>query len=348
MTHSLHETDQGQAIADRERIADGATHFAGINLGRGHVKVKTDNRYFQYASIVQRAQPKLGDLGFMQAATQRVQVAGVAYDVGEEAALVGERSSDKTVFSNWGTSDLYRVLMQSVLDNLAHESGGPWTVMLGLPVAEYKDEAYRKQLAQLWRGQHETDRGPVQVTKVATTPEPLGSFWHYAMERPDLEATLAAQLVVIVDFGYFTTDINAVNRMRLNTAVAGSLNAGMRDVYRIMADLVKTRHRKVCTDVEIEMAVLGKWPLMLRGQPIDLTEPRQLALSHVGERIMQWMQACVDRTEGLVLTTGGGAYAFTDQVAATLPEARVEMVGRPQEANASGYWYMAQTLADVH
>jgi hypothetical protein len=97
--------DELLVISARDGAATmkGATHFAGINIGRGHVKVKTDAHYFQYASLVRPSQPALGELGFMQAMTQRVVVDGVAYDVGEEVALIGERSSDKTVFSNWGT-----------------------------------------------------------------------------------------------------------------------------------------------------------------------------------------------------------------------------------------------------
>ena len=325
-----------------------ATHFAGINIGRGHVKVKTDANYFQYASMVQRSPAALGDLGFKAAATQRVVVDGIAYDVGEEVALVGERSADKTVFSHWGTSDLYRVLMRSVLDNLTQEHAGPWAVMLGMPVKEYKDESYRQLLTGLWQGRHETAYGPVVIHRVATTPEPLGSFWHYAIEQPARELELASQSVVIVDFGYFTTDINAVNRMRLTTAVASSVNVGMRDVYWIMADLIQRKHRKVCSDIEVEMAVLGRWPLTRRDRPIDLSEEQRIALDHVGERIMHWVRACVDRADGLVLTTGGGAPLFTPHVKAILPEAKVEMLAQPQQANAYGYWYMAQTLADVH
>ena len=96
----------------------------------------------QYASVAQRAHPRLSDLGFMQAATQRVGIDSVTYDIGEEAALVGECTFDKTVFSHWGTSHLYRVLQQSILDYLAAEATGPWGVMVGMPVAEFRDERY--------------------------------------------------------------------------------------------------------------------------------------------------------------------------------------------------------------
>src|SRR5260370_131205 len=83
------------------------------------------------------------------------------YDDGEEVALIGERASDNNVFSNWATSDLYRVLRQSVLDRLGHESAGPWAVMVGMPVSEFKDEPYRALLTKLWEGEHTTATGTV-------------------------------------------------------------------------------------------------------------------------------------------------------------------------------------------
>ncbi len=322
--------------------------FAGVNIGRGHVKLKTDRQYSQYASIIQRSQQSSDDLGFMRADMQRVTVDGVSYDVGEEVALVGGRMSDKMVFANWGTSVVYRVLMQSVLDRLAKEGAGPWAIMLGMPVNEHKDKSYRAVLCGLWEGKHDTAFGPVTIEKVATTPEPLGAFWQFVMSQPEKESELINQHVAIVDFGYFTTDINVVNRMRLSRDFASSVQTGMRDVYRLMAELIHRNHRKVCSDIEVEMAVLGKWPLSVRGSVINVREERRIAIESIGERVMEWVKASVDRNDGLVLVCGGGAHVFTELVRRALPDAKVAMVANPQEANAYGYWWLSQTLAETH
>lgn len=318
-------------------------YFAGINVGHGHVKVQTDSAYFQYASLVQRANDRLA-MGALRGNAQRVVVDGIAYDVGDDVALSGDLSLSRTVFGHWGDSDIYRVLRQSVLERMAGESLGPWVVMLGIPVAQFKVLAYRRALVAGWRGTHSTARGELRILHAGATPEPLGSFWEYASRGPAQRQQLAAGDVVIVDFGYFTTDINAVRRMVLNTHIADSIDKGMRDVYRAVGDLLLSRHGVNCSDVEVEMALLGQWPMLVSGQPIDLAAIVDEVLEQIGADLLHWMRAIMGRASGLILTTGGGAHLMTALVRKAFPRVEVVMVPEPQAANARGYHRMATSI----
>lgn len=317
--------------------------FAGINVGHGHVKVQTDRTYVQYASLVQRANDRLA-MGALRGSAQRVVVEGSAYDVGDDVALSGDLSLGRTVFGHWGDSDIYRVLRQSVVERLAGESLGPWVVMLGIPVAQFKDLAYRRALVAGWRGTHDTTRGELRILHAGATPEPLGSFWEYASRGPAQRQQLASGDVVIVDFGYFTTDINAVRRMVLNTHIADSIDKGMREVYRALGDLLLSRHGVNCSDVEVEMALLGQWPILVSGQPIEPAGLVDEVLVQVGADLLHWMRAIMGRASGVVLTTGGGAHLMTPLVRNAFPRVEVIMVPDPQAANARGYHRMATSI----
>lgn len=320
--------------------------FAGINIGRGHVKLKTDRDYVQYASLIHRAKPFLDDLRLMPSTNQLVVVDGVTYEVGEDVALTGERTSDKNVFSQWATSTPYQVLMQSVIDRLSEESNGPWTVMLGMPVAEYRDEQYRNSIVKMWQRAHKGAHGMVTVLQAMTMPEPVGAFWQCVMSEAHREQEFLEQRVIVVDVGYFTTDVIAVNRMRFNPSIADSINRGMRDVYRSIGEQLTKKYRKQCSDMDIEMAVLNKWPLLHRGVALDIQQEINEAVKQVGDNIMQWLRSAVDQADGLILVCGGGAFLLTDIVKQTFHQAKVEMVMNPQQANAHGYWWMAKTSVE--
>ncbi len=318
-------------------------HYAGVNLGHGHVKVQTDRHFFQYASISQRADDSVS-MAMMEAQTQRVLVGGASYDVGEEVALIADRTLDKTVFSNWGDSHPYRVLQQSVLDRLAEESLGPWTIAFGIPVSQFKDAAYRQALTVAWRATHRTQLGTLQIVEALAIPEPLGSFWEHCFASKANADRLGAREVIVVDFGYFTTDLNAVSRMVLNPRVANSINKAMREVYQITAERLLHAYGKRYTDLQIEMATLGRWPLTLRGQPIAIGEALSEAASRVATEILNWLRGCVDRSDELILVTGGGAPTMIGFVRSAFPDAEVVMVAEPQQANARGYHRIARRL----
>ena len=321
------------------------SHVAGVNLGHGHVKVQTSTRYFQYASIT-RPQNRADDSSvatFASAQVQRVQVNGQPWVVGEQAALTGT-GVDRAVFTNWGTSPAYAALRQSGMDRLAEEGLGPWVLMLGMPVAQFHDQRYRQQLIASWQGKHETPHGTFVVDRVGATPEPLGAFWHYVLTTPSGFDRVQENQVMIVDLGYFTTDLNAVNRMVLNTGIGGSINRGTRDIYRSIANTLRETHSITCTELEIEMAVLGKWPIRVRGTKLDLESCLMSAARPLVGELTRWIRDQADVARGLILVAGGGASYMTPALRESFPVAEIIQLPHPQQANAKGYFHMAQHL----
>ena len=322
---------------------------AGINLGYGHVKIKTSTQYLQYASLARPAlvADKVEVAGFTAAKVQRIELNGQTWLVGAEAALSGDRATDRTSFSNWGSSEVYAALRQSILDRLAEESLGPWVLMLGMPVDQFQDEGYRRQLIGSWRRSHTTIHGALQIEQVAATPEPLGAFWEYALSVNDSFARVQQSEVLIVDMGHFTTDLSVVNRMVLNTQMGGSKATGMRDVYRGLAEHLRSHHAVRYSQLEVEMAALQQWPIRVRGNPLDLTEELNAVAHPVIADLIRWLRSQVDFARGLVLVAGGGAPLLTGALREAYPSAEIVLMPHPQQANARGYFRMAQQLRDA-
>lgn len=314
--------------------------YAGINLGYGHVKLRTERGFLQYASIAVAQQ---GDASLMRANTQRVVVDGEVWEVGDQAALLAGANFDRRVFPNWSDSRDYRVLLQSVLERLAEQSLGPWRVVLGAPVSQFNERRYRQELIGRWRGRHATHKGELLIEHAACVPEPVGAFWHHAASNPDVNK----KAVLVLDVGYFTTDAVVVQNLVLNPASGGSLNAGMEQVYRVVARMLNENYRLSPAAWEVETAVLGVKPFYFRDQAIDLQPLLHKALHGVGKTIVAWIRSVQGQRPDLILTCGGGAHVFTEPVRLAYPDCRVLMVKDAQAANAHGYHYLAKSVSSA-
>ena len=175
--------------------------------------------------------------------------------------------------------------------------------------------------------------------------EPLGAFWNWAYSSDVSRITAASRETIIVDLGYFTTDLNVVNRGVLNPELGGSLQVAMREVYRGMGKAILKATSNTYSDLDLEMAVLDEWPLFVKGIPFDVLSYLLPSMESVAAKIIAWIQGLVDVANSVILVAGGGAQLLLPHLRLGFPKTELILAHEPQLANARGYFHVAKFLS---
>lgn len=315
---------------------------AGINIGYGHTKLRTDEQYLQYATVYHEADKSMsGLMGSQERNTLSVEVEGIQYEVGADAALLSINKDVKTVFEHWGDSLQYRIFMQTVLDILAQEREGEWRVVVGMPVAQYRREDYRKELVAAWQKLHHTRHGVVHITKALAVPEPLGAYYYYGNDYDPANAILQKQ-VTFLDGGYFTFDWITAARGHLVDSQCDSTNVGAYRLLKLLQSKLKAR----IDLVRLEAAVISGQPITVKGKQVSLDGPLRESLAIVCGELAGELRSKLGEANGTdeIFVCGGSGAMFMDGVRQAFPEHKVTLLEQAQRANAIGYYYIAQNL----
>lgn len=315
---------------------------AGINMGRGNTKVKTDQGYFQYTSDVNRAADRRFQerLGMDSSGTQLVKHDGMLYEVGEGASLSSAPRERKAIFPKWAGTEPYMVLRQSVLDRLAME-GADWVVTLGVTIKELDDDEYVELVRSLWIGEHETARGKICIHAAHVAAEPSGALFYYGTNVVTLE-TLRKQNLTVLDFGYFTTLGTTHNRLHPDKDNTFQLDFGVSRVVEHVTEAIRKDYREDRDVVEIEMAMLGKWTLSIDNHDVDMKPYTERAVQRVGPSIITQMRTKMPRPASQMYLVGGGTHLFGELTMQAYADRKVTISDKPQQANAYGLWVYSQ------
>ncbi len=330
--------------------------FAGINIGYGHTKLRTPSNSFTISSVVAKPSDTFGSFRlFAGRDTAKVILDGVTYEVGDDATLISPNpEGHKVVRSRWGNSLPYWVLRQLLIDRLALEQGddNDWTVVLGMAVNQFTDDAYVKSLTSQWIGSHTASNGQtVQIRDASFVPEPVGAYWATVLSNPDLKQSAEEGTVLTIDGGYFTLDWAVITAMALVSESCGAVNNGMYKIVTTIQRELKRNGLPTFDLVRIESACAGKKSLYdgRTGDYIDINPYLQSALDdHVPQALASLANACdgILAQNPSIILTGGSASLLRPYVEQGFPGLPVFIPNDPQMANAEGYYLMAQTLAE--
>lgn len=315
---------------------------AGINLGYGNTKVKTDGRYFQYISDVSRAKDRQARdrLGMSDQDSQFVAYDGKLYEVGDDAGLSNAPRERKTIFPFWAGTETYMVLAQSVLDRLAQE-GSDWIVTVGVPINEVRDEDYTSKVKSIWIGEHQTAHGVLRIHDVKVVAEPSGALFYYGSKVVSME-TLRQQSLTILDWGYLTTLGTTHRRLVPDFDNTIHLDQGASGVAEHITAAIMKKYREERDVVEVERAMLGRLTISIDGAPVDIKPLATDAIADVGGRLIESIRTKMKKPASRIYLVGGGAHLFGDMFCKAFEAvSKVDISDNPQQANALGLHQMS-------
>jgi len=315
----------------------------GIDIGYSHVKGAVNSHVFSFPSVV--GSPETA--AFSLSADSRI-----ALDTNHGLVQVGQAVLDQSRFVSrpedrgWITSDEYKWLYLAALsESTTTFYSGNVTVITGLPIAYYRDDA--ETLRKVILGSHPVQREGRRaqtfvVADCRVVPQPFGTLASVAFgpNGESVDADMLKRPVGIVDIGGHTTNLLSMRKAQSIDRETGSVDMGAWDIVRAVKEYLATRTPGLSPeDYEIVEAIKAR-SISYFGRDIDLSGAIEEALGHFRRQVLAEATHLWNHGADLyaILVTGGGAHLIGDDLLTHFSEhERVRIVDRPVFANAVGY-----------
>lgn len=291
--------------------------FIGLDPGFGEFKIAEvkDGVVFtnQIPSVVGIG--RIGSMGMLGAPLRRsrvsqekplqVEIDGLSYLVGKNVHKYTEPSTRLDYRRLSDGPELKALVLSSLALRM---SGGPFdcSLIVGLPVEVAMDEVLGpKTLAGLRRwliGEHKFnmngEKYTISVRKIKAIGQPVGSYFAFGLDnqgqwkrgKRDYNAP-----VVVVDGGYNTVDIFAIERGIINHRATGGDNLGMHRVGRIVRQQVQNDFGVKLSLYEADEIIRSESNLLYHpGGTADISNLVDAALSAAFTDINQFVKDRID------------------------------------------------------
>ncbi len=319
-----------------------------IDVGFGNTKfvVGHTEQEIKCASFPSLAYTSVKDPGTRPTAERRRTVAipidGTFYEVGPEVHLAADTFRATQLHDQYVETPEYMALARgamaymklSVIDLL----------VVGLPVSSF--QARKAYLEKAMAGVHDLGGGKtVEVRKAIAVAQPQGALVYYTAAYHK-QKSIEHEQSLIIDPGSRTFDWLLSRGMRLVLKVSNSVNRGMSDVLKTIAQEISSDIGRPYSDLPaIDAALRTGKPLMIYQKPYDLAPilptARAVARRAVSS-MMEWITE--DYSIQNVILVGGGAFMFKDAVKAAFPNHKIYVVKEPMFANVKGFQIAGDNL----
>lgn len=320
-----------------------------VDVGSGNTKFVTaasgaDIRCVSFPSV---AYPSSDGLPSWPSGDRRkttfIPIGALFYEVGPEVALAADTFRAKQLHDEYTESPEYMALLRGALGmmKVSHID----LLVVGLPVALFAVK--KAALEKAMTGKHDVGDGKtVTVAKALAVAQPQGALVHYASVHQKM-AEIGKEQSLIIDPGSRTFDWLVAQGMRLVQKQSHSINRGMSDVLRLIADAITKDIGTPYRDYDaIDLALRTGKPPVIFQKPYDMKHLMPLAES-VADQAVSSMKEWLEAPHSLqnIILVGGGAFLFRKAVKAAFPRHRIHEVKEPMFANVRGFQLAGQNYA---
>lgn len=333
--------------------------IAAINQGFGYTKLSLDGAEETFMSIVSSQQRNIAANSDNPNLLNIVHADGETFEVGMRAAVTSWEDPYRLISSHWGRSRQYRLLSQAVLNRMAFTGKKRWRIITGLAAQHFQDEAYRQDVANVWRGQngmHNTAFGSIEVESVKVVPETLGGFMNLHSD-PAMLQKIQAHQGAVVDFGTMTTNWLPFRGGKPQPNGFSSIDCGVFNVMEAATKSIRQRGLPSTRSVELESAYLNINPLWVmtesstgavESEQLDVSRDIEEAAIKVWPKIEQALQNSLGETEGkLFIGIGGGVKVFKKLFEKSFRQSKLLFTTAGQMDNVRGLYLIAKADAQA-
>jgi plasmid segregation protein ParM len=272
--------------------------------------------------------------------TVMVKVGEIRYEVGPDVLYAADRFVARNFHDRYIETDEYAALTAGAIAmmRVPHID----VLALGLPVETYM--AKRKLLEKLMTRSWDVGRKePVEVRRVVVFAQPHGAMFSVASAMEGGRALLDSMSLVI-DVGSRTFDYLAVQAMKVFDSMSGSVNRGVSDVVRAIAeDISQDLAEPVRHFAPIEEALRKRGAIEILGHTYPFARFQPL-VNKVAKQAVQQMLGSFPGVELFknVIVVGGGANLFRKAIETYFPAHNVIVARDPVFANVRGFQMIAE------
>jgi hypothetical protein len=328
--------------------------IAAINLGFGWTKISLDGVEEKFMSVISHQQKNVGMKGAeSENPLNLVHCDGEAFEVGLEAAAQSWLEPTPLVSGRWGRSKQYKILVQAIVNRMAFTGKKNWRILTGLAAEHYRDEQYRREVMEVWRGTEgiqNTPYGSINILSVHIMPEIAGGFVSLKAD-PTVSDKMRAVEGVVVDLGASTTNWLQFRNGKPRTNGFRSIDVGAFGAITLATKSVQRRALPNTRSVHLESALLGIQPLSILVkqndgtsdlQPLDVSSDIKDAAAQLWPNIVVALRTNLSDLKGmLLLGIGGGVNIYGDLFKQSFGESVCIFPEDSQMRNVRGLYMMA-------
>ncbi|KQP49078.1 PRTRC system protein D [Pseudorhodoferax sp. Leaf274] len=277
--------------------------------------------------------------------TVAIPIDGLYYEVGPDVHLAADNFRATQLHDQYVETPEYLALARGALSYMKADVID--LLVVGLPVSSF--QARKAFLERLMTGVHELGGGKtVEVKRAIALAQPQGALVYYTAAYHK-QRTIEHEQSLIVDPGSRTFDWLLSRGMRLVMKVSNSVNRGMSDVLKTIAQEISSEIGRPYSDLPaIDTALRTGKSLLIYQKPFDLTPilptARAVARRAVSS-MMEWVTE--DYSIQNVILVGGGAFMFKDAIKAAFPNHKIQVVREPLYANVKGFQIAGSNLVEA-
>ncbi len=271
--------------------------------------------------------------------TIQVPVDGLFYEVGPDVELAADRFRSRQLHDGYPQTPEYRAFTAGALHYMKVETVD--LLVVGLPVAQFL--AKRAALQKAMTGTFEVGRKRnIVVKKVLVVPQPQGALFWYAAQSGKMETMQRKTLVM--DVGARTFDWLVMRGMRVVPKMSDSVNRGVADILRHIADAIGIEIKEDYRDLDaVDTALRSGRILRLYQRDHDLKKFDPF-IRKVADQALISVLGRLDGAQDLenIILVGGGAYLYMKAVKRRFPKHTIHEVDEPMYANVRGFQLLGE------
>jgi len=296
--------------------------------------------------------------------TVTVQVGESVYEVGSDVAHAETINDTGAVLEKkFCLSDQYKARLLGALHYMItgkDSSGQPYMqgstidiLVLGLPVATYRDAVIREQLSNsLANTTHKYPNGnTVKIGVVRVVPQPLGAFYDYA-NKNNLIEQLMTETNLIVDIGYFTFDWLFCHGMKPVANRSDSVNKGMSEILKGVSAAVIKQYgfdsdvNTLARILDLHLTSGKTTPCNVYSRNIDVMDYLGHGKPTINSALASLSGSVGDGIDiNNIILAGGGAKFFQSAIEEKFPHNKVIVSDLPAFTNVRGFQLAGEAWA---
>lgn len=266
--------------------------------------------------------------------TVDIEVDGVAYEVGPDAALAVGAYVGRNLDDDFCLSPAYLALLRGALHYMRVDRLD--LLVVGLPVSTFASK--RAALKARLVGTHTIAGREVRVDDVLVLSQPHGALGAYGLAH-GMYRQVRDQTNLIIDCGSRTFDWLVAKGFHAVDSKSRAVNRGMFDVLEAIAEqLERDLHVPFHDYDKLDRALRSGSPPTIMGRPMDLA-PYLPAAATVAQDAVQELRRRVDSATDIdnIILGGGGAFFFRRFIQDAFPRHHLHELPEPMYANVKGF-----------
>ena len=276
----------------------------------------------------------------MRRKTITIPIDGLYYEVGPDVHLAADVfTANMLQNDHYCATPEYMALLLGAVHQMHVEHID--LLVVGLPVATFKQRRWMNELEKKLRGSHQLGRGKtVTIAAVKTVAQPTGALMYYGLLHNKV-AALRNERSLIVDPGRRTFDWIVTHGMQQVEKRSHSVDRGMFDVLQSIADGIGRNTGSQYRDYDVIDQALrgGKKPVIFQSE-YDIAPHLAMANKIPEQAVAEMLRYVGDAADITnIILVGGAAFFYRKALKAAFPRHKIVELKDPIYANVKGFQY---------